>query len=182
MYPLLIVVLPKYARAGRNSGERQITVCTKKQNNRANFDRHENVRPRTTRPTHPPTYSPTHRLSHPSTNQPTHHVLQQYSSTYSSKQMRWLMLELRQRRPVQRRKQNTVPKKKTGPPPIGTKALTHVRNDPHPPTHPPTQPPNHPPTDQPVHPPNTPITMCYGSKPARTAATRCVWPVLFFSP
>ena len=71
--------------------------------------------------------TPTYRPSHPPTNQ------------YNSKRMHCFVLELRQSRPViWRRQQNTavVPKAITTPPPTGTNALTHARNDHHPPTQP----------------------------------------------
>ena len=140
--------------------------------------------PTRTTNTHPRTTQQTHSPTKPSTNQPNHrpcvttvpqqHIQQRtkFDSSYSNFAIRWFVLEFRQSRPVQRRKKNR-PRKGTGRPPTGTKALTHVRNDPGPPTPPPT--------DQPVHPLNTPTTMCYDSSTAvRTAANRCVWSVRNF--
>ena len=88
--PLYLVVIPRYARAGRLyiGEEKQITAVPK----------NKTTGPPPTRTktfTNVPLDTPTDQPSHPPTNQPTDHVLRQYSSTYSSKQMRWLLLELR---------------------------------------------------------------------------------------
>ena len=91
-----------------------------------------------TTPTYRTTHPPTDQAIHPPNSPPT--MLQQYSS----KRMRYFVLELRQSRPVmQRREQNTavVPKTITAPPSTGRKAPTLARNDRHPPTHITNQPP-----------------------------------------
>ena len=60
---------------------------------------------------------------------------------HSRKKMGWFVLELDQSRPGYRREKyccTAYQRKQLLPPPQGTTALTHVRNDSHPPTQPPT--------------------------------------------
>ena len=109
--------------------------------------------------------TPTHQPSHPPTDHTTDHALQRYSSTYSSKQMRWFVLKLCQSRPVYHSEETKYCTNQ------GNMATSHWHENTPPiekrprPTHPTTQPP----TNHPNH------TMCCNSSTAvHTARNRCV--------
>ena len=132
-----------------------------------------------TSPMYRTTHPPTDQAIHPRTNPPT------MLSQYSSKRMHCFMLELRQSRPViQRREQNTAvaPKTTTAPPPTGTKALTHARNDRHPPTQPTARQPTNPSYHQTLQPTCATAVQQYSSayQQVRTPANRGDWSVLDF--
>ena len=97
---------------------------------------------------HVPHDTPTHRRSHPPTNQPTHHMLQQYRSTYSSKQMPWFVSRTPPEQAALAEKTKYCTKGKEQGHLPHTRS-THPRTKPPPPTHPPT----HPPTNRPIRPP-----------------------------
>ena len=124
-------------------------------------------------------YQPTHH-THPRINQavnlptnpPTMYVIQQYSSTDSSK---YSLVRTRtsQEQAGITEKQILYKRKEHGHLPQERKYSPRYKKTR------PTQPPNPPRTNGPVHTPNAPNTMCYYSSTSiRTAANSCVWSVL----
>ena len=90
----VVVVIPRYAIVGRLSLQRvrKTNYCLAVPTNKITGP----PPTRTKTLAIVPQETPTHQPSHSPTNRPTIHVLQQYNSTYSSKLMRWFVLEFLQ--------------------------------------------------------------------------------------